>query len=510
MSDPQTSQADATVQLDALLDAAPRALVVIGSTGVITWVSKAAERLIDLEADELVGDNMLRFVVDDDVELLLESMAYLLERPGHFRPMEFRYNRGDGTVGVLEAVSANRLDDPAIQGIVVQVHDVTPRRIFDQALESIAAGAPFDQVMQLIARQVEEQIGDCRVIVGVDPIGDSFQLAASTADLVTDATAEPQTEDAPGRMATGAGSSGRRADTEAEPSTPWGRAIRERRPVVDGDLDALPDWLAAESRAQSFAACWAFPTIPASESPATGCLIVWRTVPGAPSPGERVGIERAGRLLTLALERRRTEGMLLHAARHDTLTGLPNRTQFFQRLQRELVRDEYLVAVLYLDLDGFKAVNDRYGHRAGDRVLMTVAERIEDALRPDDLTARLGGDEFGVICARLHDQGEAAAIAERLIASLAGPISLPADSIRSPELSALAGAPLVPRPAGDEAVDVRVQVSIGIAFGPESADHEQLVELADAAMYQAKRAGSGCWCLSRGPGADPASEPTRF
>ena len=487
MSDPQTSQADAAVHLDALLDAAPRALVLIDSTGIIKWVSQAAERLIDLDRDELVGDNMMRFVVDEDVDLLVESLAYLLERRGHFRAMEFRYHRGDGTIGVLEAVSANRLDDPAIQGIVVQVHDVTPRRIFDQALESIAAGAPFDQVLRLIALQVEEQIGDCRVVVGVDPIGDSFQLAASTADLVTEADTEADAQ------------ANAQANTQAdrEPVTPWGRAIRQRWPVVDGTMESLPEWLAAESRAQSFGACWAFPTIPGPDGPASGCLIIWRTVPGAPSPGERVGIERAGKLLALAIERRRTEGMLLHAARHDTLTGLPNRAQFFNRLQRELERHEYLVAVLYLDLDGFKAVNDRYGHRAGDQVLITVAARIEDALRPDDLTARLGGDEFGVICARLHDRDEATAIAERLIASLGRPISLPADSIRSPELTALAGAPLLPTPVDDEAVEVVVQVSIGIGFGPDAAtDHERLVELADAAMYQAKRAGRGAWSVS--------------
>jgi GGDEF domain-containing protein len=167
--------------------------------------------------------------------------------------------------------------------------------------------------------------------------------------------------------------------------------------------------------------------------------------------------------------------------------------------------------VLYLDLDGFKAVNDRYGHRAGDQVLMTVARRIEDALRPDDLTARLGGDEFGVICARLHDQGEATAIAERLIASLARPISLPADSIRSPELAALAGAPITDIPASDQPIDVCVQVSIGIAYGHDAGtDHERLVELADAAMYQAKRGGSGTWCISRSePPANP-SYPSPF
>ena len=497
MSDRQTSHTDLSAHLEALMDAAPRVVLVIDEEGRILWVSRASEMLVGLSPEQLIGRSMLEFVVEDDLPLMLESMAYVLDQPGHFRPMEFRYRRADDTVGVLEAVSANRLDDPTIRGIVAQVHDVTPRRIFDEILESIAAGAAVNEVVRLIARQVEEQVGDARVIVGIDPVGDSFRLAASSVDIVEDdhdlvVGGEPID----------------RAD--ADPETPWGRAIRLGEPVIDPDLSSLPEGLLEESQAQGFRACWAFPTRMVDDR-ISGCLIVWRTVPGAPSPGERVGAERAGRLLAMTLERRHTESLLLHAARHDTLTGLPNRTQFYQRLQRELVRDEHLVAVLYLDLDGFKSVNDHYGHRAGDQVLTTVATRIEEALRPDDLTARLGGDEFGVICARLHGQDEAIAIAERLIESLGRPVQLPADSIRSPEMAALAGAPVLdPRPAG-EPVDVRVQVSIGIAFGPESAsDHEQLVELADAAMYQAKRAGSGCWCLSSGPAPEPPAEPTRF
>ncbi len=488
MSDHQMSQTDLGAHLQALVDAAPRVILVIDAKGEILWVSRASETLIGRSPEQLINHNVLEFVIEDDQPLMYESMAYVLDEPGHFRPMEFRYRRADDSIGVLEAVSANRLDDQAIRGIVVQIHDVTPRRIFDQTLESIAAGAPLADILQLIAHHVEEQVGDSRVIVGVDPVGDSFRLAASTADIVDDVASARTTADHP--------------DHDAQ--TPWARAIATGTTVIDPDLASLPPWLADESREQGFAACWAFPTGP----DISGCLIVWRRVPGAPSPGERVGVERAGRLLALALERRRSESLLQHAARHDTLTGLPNRTQFFQRLERELVRDEHLVAVLYLDLDGFKSVNDRYGHRAGDQVLTTVAIRIEAALRPDDLTARLGGDEFGVICARLHDQAEAIAIAERLIESLGRPVTLPASSIRSADMAILAGAPVVDLPPEDGPIDVNMQVSIGIAFGPESGtDHEHLVELADAAMYQAKRAGSGCWCLAD---ADPPVEPTQF
>ena len=130
------------------------------------------------------GHSILEFIVDDDVALVLESMEYVLDRPGRFRPMEFRYRRADGSTGVLEAVSANHLRDEAINGIVVQVHDITERRIIDQVLESIASGATFAATMRLIARLVEEQLEGTRAIIGVDPVDGRFRSAISVFDLV--------------------------------------------------------------------------------------------------------------------------------------------------------------------------------------------------------------------------------------------------------------------------------------------------------------------------------------
>ncbi|MEZ5141118.1 MAG: GGDEF domain-containing protein [Acidimicrobiales bacterium] len=170
---------------------------------------------------------------------------------------------------------------------------------------------------------------------------------------------------------------------------------------------------------------------------------------------------------------------MLHAALHDTLTGIPNRSHFFERLGETMAsRDEAAapVAVLYLDLDGFKPVNDTHGHAAGDAVLREVSDRIGGALRPDDIVARLGGDEFAVLCSGVADAREATAIAERLIDAVTRPISLPG-------------------------ADVQVGVSIGVAV-----DHgarvpaEQLLEAADGALYDAKASGKGVWRLAGDPG----------
>src|SRR5439155_21073304 len=116
-----------------------------------------------------------------------------------------------------------------------------------------------------------------------------------------------------------------------------------------------------------------------------------------------------------------------HEALHDSLTGLPNRSLFLDRLGHALARAERTgtpVGVLFCDLDGFKTVNDSLGHRTGDRLLVSVAERLADCLRPSDTIARLGGDEFAVLLEELHEPGDSARAAQRLLDSLKAPFEL--------------------------------------------------------------------------------------
>ena len=126
-------------------------------------------------------------------------------------------------------------------------------------------------------------------------------------------------------------------------------------------------------------------------------------------------------------ERKRFEEQLAYQAFHDSLTGLPNRTLFMDRLEHALTRSGRnltSVAVLFLDLDGFKVINDSLGHDSGDRLLVSVARRIEEGIRPGDTVARLGGDEFTVLLEDLEDTAEAHAVAERIGARLAEPVLL--------------------------------------------------------------------------------------
>jgi diguanylate cyclase len=162
---------------------------------------------------------------------------------------------------------------------------------------------------------------------------------------------------------------------------------------------------------------------------------------------------------------------LAHQASHDSLTGLPNRAFFEGRLMRALRNADKLderIAVLFLDSDRFKDINDNFGHAAGDAVLVAVAKRVRAQLREDDLVARLGGDEFAVLLSPLHKTEDAERIAEKILASMQAPIHLPGDH------------------------QALTSLSIGIAVYP---DHGltpgTLLNAADEAMYQAKRLARG-------------------
>jgi diguanylate cyclase (GGDEF)-like protein len=169
-------------------------------------------------------------------------------------------------------------------------------------------------------------------------------------------------------------------------------------------------------------------------------------------------------------ERKRTEARMLHLAQHDSLTGLPNRLLFHDRLHQAMARhrrDGGLLAVVLLDLDNFKQVNDAFGHRVGDEVLRQVGERMRAALRESDTVARIGGDEFALILPDLPDPDAAALIADKIVSQLDRPFDLDA-GVWQP------------------------RASLGITLFPgDGQSAEQLLQNADLAMYRAKAAGGG-------------------
>lgn len=177
-------------------------------------------------------------------------------------------------------------------------------------------------------------------------------------------------------------------------------------------------------------------------------------------------------------ERKAYENSLRHKATHDELTDLPNRWLFSVQLKQSLAqakRDQRQVAVIFMDLDGFKAVNDSLGHLAGDELLILVSQRLRLAVREMDTLARFGGDEFAIVLSNIKQSGEALHVAEKLQLLFHQPFIL----------QKLPG-------------QLNISVSIGLAFYPDDAqDSDTLLRYADMAMYQAKQAGRATYaCYS--------------
>jgi diguanylate cyclase (GGDEF)-like protein len=185
-----------------------------------------------------------------------------------------------------------------------------------------------------------------------------------------------------------------------------------------------------------------------------------------------VGGFQARFLWNLLTRLKQTNEQITHLAYHDALTSLPNRILFYDRLNLAITkarRDKESIAVLFLDLDGFKAINDTFGHDVGDALLREVSRRIMACVRDSDTVARMGGDEFTVILCGARAPNSNDRVAKEIIEAIANPFVLNGKSCS-------------------------VSASIGIALYPDNGETaEQLVKISDATMYLAKHSGKNCY-----------------
>jgi diguanylate cyclase (GGDEF)-like protein len=315
---------------------------------------------------------------------------------------------------------------------------------------AIARRVPLHEVLEQIVALVEELLGDDLTALFLRDPADPQTLVIEAQRGLDDRTLARIR-----RRAVGEGVAG--------------RAVSEDRLVVADTYATAPEAIAVFVD-RELRGAMAVPVHEGGEP--VGSLLV-------ASWGARVGYdEDAQDLLTtvaqhvsLALTDARTVNAMAHQALHDGLTGLPNRALFLDRLEHALARAMRAggeVAVLFLDLDRFKTVNDSLGHAAGDQLLQTVAGRIAGCMRAADTAARLGGDEFAVLLEDLTSHHEAVRVAERILAALDEPIPV----------------------AGRE---VFVGTSIGVATGASGA--EDLLRDADVAMYRAKAQGKGRYAI---------------
>lgn len=184
------------------------------------------------------------------------------------------------------------------------------------------------------------------------------------------------------------------------------------------------------------------------------------------------------RLLWMMKQRNEAEQKMHHLASYDTLTELPNRRMLLAHMEQAMqrcLRNNNSMALLFLDLNGFKPVNDQYGHKAGDEVLKQVAHRLSGAMRASDRVARFGGDEFVVLAEDITEKEDVCGIVGKIDAEIYRPFLL------------------------KDGVAATISTSIGVAIYPrDGLDLESLLRIADTAMYAAKKSESNCYCKEQG------------
>lgn len=417
-----------------------------GPDGRYLYCSPAVKSQMGYDPDELVGMDPLSFVHRDDaaaVETYREVLCGVRQRA----TLEYRFPHRDGSWRWIESVADNRRDDPSIEAVVVTSRDVTSsrRRAAQQdataALSSLALqGGPMRPLFDRVTTTVAEVLEADGCFVLVDRREDGPQKVAS-APLDRDSGSENC------RLSRQALEEGR--------SIIWNQGLPGPEPR---HADPAPP-------GGSGAAILISPGAGGG-----GVLTAHSGRSDAFSRDDLSFLESLANVLAAALTRSHIEEELRRQAVHDSLTGLPNRVLITDRLERSLARLDRArdsVAVLFVDLDNFKLVNDSLGHSAGDSVVTAIAARIAEAARTGDTVARFGGDEF-VVIAEGVDEAAAQSLAERIRHAVSLPMVLHSQT-------------------------VAVTASVGFAVADRAGiSSDDLLARADMAMYQAKQAGKDC------------------
>ena len=411
-----TGGVTAEVHIDevAVLRAAPDPVFVIDSDIVLRYTNPAGEELLGYRQEEWLGRSMLEMVHPSDVAHILSSSETVLEKPVG-TPVETRVRTAGGTWKWVEIVGRASLATPGVDGIVIVARDVTQRRMWEVASNDTVK---FQQVLQL-SPSITLLLDRDGVVSSVNAAFTRL-LGHDMSRVIGHPLADFCVEGA-----------------EHELRHALERATAASRPVT---CEAEMRTVDAEAPSRPIR----FEIVNLLDDPVVAGLVV-----------------TAHDVSDLHSARRTLE----HLARHDTLTGLANRSVLLEQLEAHLAGDRP-AAVVFIDLDRFKPVNDLLGHEAGDELLRVVADRLRQVVRPGDLVARVGGDEFVVLARDVVDRRTGQLLAERIEATLSMPYLL----TEGP---------------------VRVSASVGVALTDEDTTVTGALADADLAMYEAKAARRG-------------------
>lgn len=436
-----TNSAPLASYIDLLLDA----VCAVDKQGRFVFVSAACEHIFGYSPEELIGQPMIDLVHPADRQRTLDAAREIMGGESKLN-FENRYMRKDGRVAhILWSARWSEVD----QLRIAVARDITERKQAESrqaALYAISEAAHAAEDLLALFKRIHLIIGEWLPAL-------NFSVA-----LHDDHGAElsfPYHVD---------------AHEPEQPCTMTGRlcaeVVRSGQPILlTPDQDDRPAGFERQESEQN-TSCWL--GVPLNSQNGTiGALIV-KSMPGSEryTEQDKELLQYVCAQVATAIERKQLHARLQRMAQYDQLTQLPNRELLRDRLKAalEAARDDCgRLALLYVDLDRFKEVNDTHGHAVGDMLLQTVANRLKGCVRETDTVARIGGDEFVVLLHSIHASGDADAVALKIRQVLAQPLRLDGHSFN-------------------------IQPSIGVAQYPEHGTEEkQLFRHADEAMYTAKR-----------------------
>ncbi len=440
---------------ESLFKEAPIGITLFGSDFRLLRVNPAICEMLGYTEAELTGVNALKITHPDDVQRSIDWVERILRGEAH-HPLEKRYLTKDGRVvwASLTARGIRNGNGKVLHGVAV-VENITARKQAEalthdrhRVLEGIARNEPLEDTLRALTRLVDGQIPEaaCAIIVPW-PEERSHVVSSDLPEVLGRAVAE----------------------VRAGPSS----APREN--LEDLGADAWQGSLSAAyleaGLLHGWEGCWASPIF-SGTGEALGALVVYSRRSGPQTGADLELLNVVQKLAAIAIDQRRLGDQLFHQATHDALTNLPNRALYEDRFRQavaEADRHGRMLALLMIDLDRFKRINDTLGHEVGDQLLVEVARRFQRCIRAHDTLARWGGDEFTAILTGLHSARDVVPLAERLMETIRQPIDL----------------------AGHE---LFLTATIGISMFPtDSRDPAELLRQADSAMYRATEQGKNTY-----------------
>ena len=451
MTDPAPQ--DEVFFLQAAAHGTDRAVAIMDGSGRIVFANAGFITMFGFSRVEVIGAPMLALLGRQDIPADTVRRVRAELAAGRSFEEETVARTKDGRMLCLSS-QLSLVRDPATGAAysMLVVSNLTEskqvQRLQRDVLEAIAKDAPLAEVMNLLCERVEEMAPEvlCSVLT-VDEDGRLRALAGPSLPASFSRSIEG--------MAIG-------PETGSCGTCAW-----RGEPVVVEDIATDPLWAAFRDKALPLGlrACWSSP-IKLRDGRVAGTFAFYYHARRGPSNWHQHIVEACVHLCVVAIERAEAKARIAKLAYFDSLTGLTNRSRLRDDLARALASGGEKLALLFLDVDHFKDVNDTLGHAVGDALLVEIAKRLQVLVRPQDLLARLGGDEF-VVLMRGAGAHEAAQMAQDAVEALARPVQ--ADGISLP-----------------------VSASIGVSLAPgDGADDETLLKNADTAMYQAKAAGRG-------------------